>query len=51
MSELAEPLRAAGCILRAPDGSILMLKRVDTGEWAFPGGGIEGDDGDEHKAF
>lgn len=36
---------AAGLILRAPDGRILLLERSSTGdhagEWAFPGGKIE----------
>jgi ADP-ribose pyrophosphatase YjhB (NUDIX family) len=41
-AEPAEIIYAAGVILRAPDNSILLLKRVDTGEWAFPGGRIEG---------
>jgi 8-oxo-dGTP pyrophosphatase MutT (NUDIX family) len=38
---LEQPVLAAGVILRAPDGSILMVKRVDDGSWAFPGGRIE----------
>ena len=47
----AEPIRAAGVICRAPDGSILMLKRVDDGSWAFPGGCIEGDETPEEAAY
>jgi 8-oxo-dGTP pyrophosphatase MutT (NUDIX family) len=50
-TESAEIVRAAGVICRAPDGSILMLKRVDTGEWAFPGGCIEGDETPEEAAY
>jgi 8-oxo-dGTP pyrophosphatase MutT (NUDIX family) len=39
-----EPLKAAGILLRAPDGQILLLRRTGrdhTDEWAFPGGGVE----------
>lgn len=32
---------AAGVMFTTPDGRVLFLKRADTGEWAFPGGGIE----------
>lgn len=46
-----EPVRAAGVIARAPDGSILMVKRVDDGSWAFPGGVIEGDETPEKAAY
>lgn len=49
--EPAEIIRAAGVILRAPDGSILMVKRVDDGSWAFPGGCIEGDETPEQCAW
>jgi 8-oxo-dGTP pyrophosphatase MutT (NUDIX family) len=35
---------AAGVIARTPNGAILMVKRTDTGEWAFPGGRVEGDE-------
>ena len=51
IAEPAEITRAAGCILRAPDGSILMLKRTDDGSWAFPGGVIEGDETPEQAAY
>lgn len=34
-------LRAAGLLIRSPDGAVLFCKRADTGEWAFPGGRIE----------
>ena len=36
-----EPLRAAGILLTAPDGRILLMRRTDGAGWAFPGGGIE----------
>lgn len=32
---------AAGVLFRTTDGRVLFLKRAGTGEWAFPGGGIE----------
>jgi 8-oxo-dGTP pyrophosphatase MutT (NUDIX family) len=32
---------AAGVMIRAPSGRVLLMKRSDTGEWAFPGGHIE----------
>ena len=47
----AEIVRAAGVICRAPDGQILMLKRVDDGSWSFPGGVIEGDETPEQCAY
>ena len=47
----AEIVRAAGVVCRAPDGSILMVKRVDDGSWAFPGGCIEGDETPEEAAY
>lgn len=34
-------MRAAGLLIRDPDGRILLLRRSDTGAWALPGGHIE----------
>src|SRR6266576_6431348 len=34
-------IRAAGIMFQAPDGSILMLRRTDSGSWAFPAGRVE----------
>jgi 8-oxo-dGTP pyrophosphatase MutT (NUDIX family) len=48
--EPAEIIRA-GVICRAPDGSILMLKRTDDGSWAFPGGRIEEGETPEQCAY
>jgi 8-oxo-dGTP pyrophosphatase MutT (NUDIX family) len=39
-----EPLRAAGVMLMADDGRVLLMRRTGrdhAGEWAFPGGGVE----------
>ena len=47
-----EPLRAAFVIVMSTStGRVLMMRRVDTGEWSFPGGGIEGDESPEQAAF
>lgn len=44
-------LRAAGVLITTgPNGRALFLKRADTGLWAFPGGGIEGDETPEAAA-
>jgi 8-oxo-dGTP pyrophosphatase MutT (NUDIX family) len=44
----AEPLRAAGVLIQAPTGRVLMLKRSSVGDaagqWSFPGGKIEEDE-------
>jgi 8-oxo-dGTP pyrophosphatase MutT (NUDIX family) len=32
---------AAGVMIRAASGRVLLMKRSDTGLWAFPGGHIE----------
>jgi 8-oxo-dGTP pyrophosphatase MutT (NUDIX family) len=32
---------AAGVMIRASSGRVLLMKRSDTGLWAFPGGHIE----------
>jgi 8-oxo-dGTP pyrophosphatase MutT (NUDIX family) len=47
--------RAAGVMFVAPDGAVLMLRRSANasdhlGEWAFPGGGVEGDETVEDAA-
>ena len=48
----AEITFAAGCIANAmTTGRILMVKRTDTGEWAFPGGRLEGDETAEEAAY
>jgi predicted NUDIX family NTP pyrophosphohydrolase len=54
MSESAEivPVLAAGVVDKAmTTGRILMVKRTDTGEWAFPGGRLEGDETAEQAAY
>lgn len=43
-------LRAAGVMFTTSTGKVLLVKRVDTGQWAFPGGGIEGDETAEQAA-
>jgi 8-oxo-dGTP pyrophosphatase MutT (NUDIX family) len=48
-----EPLRAAGIMLTAPDGRVLLLRRTGrdhAGEWAFPGGGVEAEESPEDCA-
>lgn len=51
----AEPRRAAGVALRAPDGDCLFVRRGGTGdhagEWAFPGGFAEDDESPEAAAI
>ena len=52
MSEPAEITYAAGVIAKAlTTNRILMVKRTDTGEWAFPGGRLEGDETPEQAAY
>ena len=41
--------RAAGILYRAND-TVLLLKRADSGEWAFPGGHLENDETEEQAA-
>jgi 8-oxo-dGTP pyrophosphatase MutT (NUDIX family) len=41
---LPDLVRAAGVMFLASDGAVLLMRRTDTGEWSFPGGGIEGDE-------
>jgi 8-oxo-dGTP pyrophosphatase MutT (NUDIX family) len=48
-----EPLRAAGILFVAEDGQVLLMRRTGrdhAGEWAFPGGGLEGDESAEECA-
>lgn len=48
-----EPLRAAGILFLAEDGRALLMRRTGrdhAGEWAFPGGGVEGDESPEDCA-
>jgi 8-oxo-dGTP pyrophosphatase MutT (NUDIX family) len=47
------PLRAAGILLIAPDGRVLLLRRIGrdhAGEWALPGGGLEEGESPEDAA-
>lgn len=48
-----EPLRASGILFLAEDGRALLMRRTGrdhAGEWAFPGGGVEGDESLEECA-
>ena len=40
----ADSIPAAGMMLTTRDGEVLLMRRNDTGEWAFPGGHIEPDE-------
>lgn len=44
------PIRAAGVMLITDGGHVLLLRRADTGEWAFPGGHIEPGESTEEAA-
>lgn len=46
----ADQLPAAGVMFHTPDGHALFMRRRDTGEWAFPGGGAEGEEAPEATA-
>jgi len=37
----SDALPAAGVMICTRDGKVLLLRRSDSGQWAFPGGGIE----------
>jgi 8-oxo-dGTP pyrophosphatase MutT (NUDIX family) len=50
-AEPAEIIRAAGIVLRAPDGKVLMLNRTDGEGWAWPGGGIKEGESAEQAAY
>jgi 8-oxo-dGTP pyrophosphatase MutT (NUDIX family) len=43
--------RAAGVIARSPSGRVLLMNRVDGAGWAWPSGGIEGDETAEQCAW
>lgn len=45
------PLRAAGVMICTKDGKVLMLRRTDSGQWAFPGGRIEDGETPEQAAL
>lgn len=47
----AEMMLAAGCMVIADNGSILFMKRKDTGQWAFPGGRVEDGEGPAETAL
>lgn len=40
-ADAGAPLVAAGVMFVTDDGDVLLLRRSDTGEWAFPGGKVE----------
>ena len=42
--------QAAGILAITPDGRLLLMRRVDSGLWAFPGGGLEGEENAEAAA-
>ena len=47
------PLKAAGIMIAAPDGRVLLMRRQGrdhAGEWAFPGGGLEDSETAEQAA-
>ena len=42
--------RAAGVMCIGPDGQVLLMRRTDGEGWAFPGGGMEGEESAEEAA-
>lgn len=44
-------MKAAGVMIVTADGKVLLLKRSDSGQWAFPGGGIEEGETPEEAAL
>lgn len=46
-----QPLRAAGVMICTKGGKVLMLRRSDSGQWAFPGGRIEDGETPEQAAL
>lgn len=43
-------IRAAGILFVSPEGKVLLMRRTDGQGWAFPGGGIEGEETAEDAA-
>ena len=49
---MSEPVtKAAGVICRSPQGRVLMVRRVDDGTWAFPGGKLKAGETAEQAAW
>jgi 8-oxo-dGTP pyrophosphatase MutT (NUDIX family) len=46
-----EPVHAAGVICRSKAGRVLLCRRIDTGEWSWPGGVLEDGETLEECAF
>lgn len=51
LSDHTELLPAAGIMICTRDGKVLLLKRSDSGQWAFPGGKIEEGETSEEAAL
>jgi 8-oxo-dGTP pyrophosphatase MutT (NUDIX family) len=49
-AEVQPNLRAAGVMFVDDNGHVLLLRRSDTGEWAFPGGELEDGESEEDAA-
>jgi 8-oxo-dGTP diphosphatase len=47
---VSDVIRAAGIMFQAPDGAVLLLRKVEGGRWVFPGGRIEGGEDAEAAA-
>ena len=50
-TETAEMVRAAGCILKAPSGRVLLMHRTDGEGWAWPAGGLKDGETPEQGAW
>jgi 8-oxo-dGTP pyrophosphatase MutT (NUDIX family) len=48
---MAEPVPVAAIMLMSPAGRVLMLRRTDTGQWAFPAGRVEAGESLEDAAW
>jgi 8-oxo-dGTP pyrophosphatase MutT (NUDIX family) len=48
---MTTPVKAAGCIIRAPSGRILMMRRTDGEGWAFAGGTMKDGETAEQAAW
>lgn len=49
---MSEPVtKAAGVICRSPQGRVLMVRRVDDGTWAWPGGHLKDGETPEQAAW